>query len=94
MAKIVTNPKIDDFIRITSRTGKLYLILKDRRKHSIRDIRKALTGTYKGHIYSVVYRLGRLLRANFGMQIEIVDRFSKEGYFKLVPFAAPKKVAA
>jgi hypothetical protein len=97
--KIVTVPKIEELVRITSRTGKLYLILKDRKKHNIRDIRKTLTGTYKGAIFSVVYRLGRLLRAHMGLQIEIVDRFDKAGYIKLAPFVPVKaskrrKVAA
>ena len=82
-----TAKTIDQFVRITSSKGKLYLALKDGKKHTITEL-KRITG-YTGFrgFWGPVYGLNRLLKSEFGKQITIVDRFEKTGTLQMVPFA-------
>lgn len=82
--------QIEDHTRLVSAKGKLYLALKDGKKHQIPAIRKMLAAAGAKRIYGVIYALGRILRANAGKQIIITDRFEKTGTLQMIPYASDK----
>lgn len=64
--------QIEDHYRLTSGVAKLYLALKDGKKHSISDMRKMLQkGGLKRKIFGHVYALGRLLREHNAQDVYI-----------------------
>lgn len=81
---------IEEVVRITSLKGKLYLALKDGKKHTVASVKPMLTKAgLSGHYAGIMYALGRVLRSHFGKQIVLTDRGTKTATMQIVPYAKP-----